>query len=173
MKAPFAERVLRRAVRLLPPRRRELGEALLAEAAVVPAGARRVRWLMGGVWFVAREAARENIAYLLGVAAAAGTVGVLDEFARSDDSSQVVMAALLAGTAALGCLRPRRAWWTAAIVGSSVALVSLADVATHTRVDLPPPGGAAGAATLFFLLLPAASGAWAGAGLRHMTSRAR
>jgi hypothetical protein len=36
----------------LPPARREWGEAVLAELAVVPDGERRLRWALGSLWFV-------------------------------------------------------------------------------------------------------------------------
>ena len=42
-------RLLTFLLRLLPPNRRELGRALLAEMDAVPAG-RRAAWLAGGVW---------------------------------------------------------------------------------------------------------------------------
>jgi hypothetical protein len=47
--------LLRYSVRALPVTRREWGEAVWAEADDVPAGRRRVRWLVGGLWLVARE----------------------------------------------------------------------------------------------------------------------
>ncbi|MBO3749505.1 hypothetical protein J5X84_25795 [Streptosporangiaceae bacterium NEAU-GS5] len=47
---------LRRAVRLLPPDRRGWGSALLAEAASVPEGWPRVRWLLGGLRMIAGQA---------------------------------------------------------------------------------------------------------------------
>jgi len=41
-------RLLAAAMRVLPASRRDLGEALLAEAAAVPPGRQRLAWLAGG-----------------------------------------------------------------------------------------------------------------------------
>jgi hypothetical protein len=61
--------LLRAAARLLPPDRRDWAEAVRAEAAEVPAGAPRLRWLAGGLVLVTREAAMgRKIFYWLGVA---------------------------------------------------------------------------------------------------------
>lgn len=62
------------AARLLPPARRQWVEAMQAEAGQVPGGWRRLHWLAGGLWLVAREAgmARKIVYWLgLGVVAAA------------------------------------------------------------------------------------------------------
>jgi hypothetical protein len=67
--------LLRRAAWVLPPARRPWARAIQAEAGQVPAGWRRLGWLSGGFWLVAREAGMgRRIAYWLGlgvVAAAA------------------------------------------------------------------------------------------------------
>ncbi len=47
--------LLERCARLLPATRRDWAEALLAEAAEIPATTSRVAWLAGGLWLVARE----------------------------------------------------------------------------------------------------------------------
>ncbi len=47
---------VRAAARLLPPGRRQWGEAVQAEAAAVAAGWPRLHWLAGGLWLVLREA---------------------------------------------------------------------------------------------------------------------
>jgi hypothetical protein len=60
---------------LVPAGRREWAEALLAEANEVPAGARRVAWLCGGLWLVAREAVMGRVIRV--VAFAAGAVGLV------------------------------------------------------------------------------------------------
>jgi len=52
---PLIVRVQRWSVRIMPPGRREWAEAVWAEAGEVPAR-QRLRWVMGGVWLVVREA---------------------------------------------------------------------------------------------------------------------
>jgi hypothetical protein len=51
---------LRRSTALMPADRREWTEAVLAEAAEVPAGWRRLSWLIGGMRLSVREAARAH-----------------------------------------------------------------------------------------------------------------
>jgi hypothetical protein len=51
---------LRRLTALMAADRREWTEAVLAEAAEVPAGWRRLSWLTGGIWLTMREAARAH-----------------------------------------------------------------------------------------------------------------
>src|SRR5215469_8559404 len=51
---------LRRSTALMPTDRREWTEAVLAEAAEVPAGWRRLSWLIGGMRLSVREAARAH-----------------------------------------------------------------------------------------------------------------
>ncbi|MFE3054823.1 hypothetical protein [Nocardia sp. NPDC059236] len=48
-------RALSFGVRLLPSGRRDLGAAMLAEAALISAGPLRRRWLLGTGWFIAKE----------------------------------------------------------------------------------------------------------------------
>jgi len=96
------------AIRLLPPRRRDLGEGMLAEAASVPPGRARWAWLAGGMWFVAGQVLVYRCAYWLALCGAAALVTVLDRVGTSDDAPQVVMAALLAVAAGLGWAVPRR-----------------------------------------------------------------
>src|SRR5580693_10709028 len=64
--------MLRQAARLLPPERRPWAEALQAEAGQVPAGWPRLRWLVGGLVVVAREAhLARKLVYWLGLGAVA------------------------------------------------------------------------------------------------------
>jgi len=64
--------MLRAAERLLPPGRRQWAEAARAEAVQAPGGWSRVRWLLGGLWLVAREAGvMRKVMYWTGVGAAA------------------------------------------------------------------------------------------------------
>jgi hypothetical protein len=45
-------RLVARLAAHLPPGRREWGEAVVAEQAAVPDGERRLRWALGGLWFL-------------------------------------------------------------------------------------------------------------------------
>jgi len=100
--------MLRHAARLLPPERREWATAVLTEAGEVPAGARRVTWLVGGLWLVTREAQMvRRMAYGLGTAAAVAAVAGLvwrawpgtrgDVEISTDRVRVLVLAAALAG----------------------------------------------------------------------------
>jgi hypothetical protein len=64
---------------LLPPGRRQWAEAVRAEAGQVAAGWPRLRWLVGGLWLVAREAAMaRKVVYGVGAGAvAAGAAWVV------------------------------------------------------------------------------------------------
>jgi hypothetical protein len=68
----FAQSLLRVALRLLPPDRREWGEALQAELAQVPAGRQRRRWTLGGLRLVATEAGLVRRLSVAGLALVAG-----------------------------------------------------------------------------------------------------
>jgi hypothetical protein len=73
--------LLGNAALLLPSARRQWAEAIQAEAGQFPAGWRRLHWLAGGLWLVAREAGlARKIFYWLGigmvVAAAAWAIGL-------------------------------------------------------------------------------------------------
>ncbi|MBO0871749.1 MAG: hypothetical protein J2P15_24620 [Micromonosporaceae bacterium] len=170
----WSQRMLAAAIRLLPVRRRELGQALLAEAAVVPPGWRRTRWVASGLWFVAREGAMRMVGYAVGLLAAAATLVVIDRIGSSDDSGQVSMLVLLLGAAALGFASPRWAWLAALVVGSAIAVSGLATAALDPASPrLAHIGGVGGAAGLFVLVVPALAGAYAGAGLRWLIRRSR
>jgi hypothetical protein len=169
-----AWRLLAAAVRALPASRRELGEALVAEATAVPPGWRRLRWLAGGAWFVLREGVMRRLGYGLGLLAALAALVIVDRIGRSDDAGQVSMMVLLAGAGALGYAAPRRAWLPALALGSALAVAEM----TWAALGLAPaphvtPGGVAGAATLFVLLVPATVAAAAGAGIRWLARKPR
>lgn len=167
------ERWLAAAVGLLPPGRRAFGEALLAEAALAPAGRRRWAWLAGGFWFVGREVTWK-MRYGLGVAASAVLVAALGWLGTSDDSSQVVLAVMLMSVALLGFAVPRRAWLAAVLVGSALGVAGMVEGALGAGAGhLPKPGGVAGGATLLLLVLPAFAGAYLGAGARRLLGPAR
>jgi hypothetical protein len=99
--------MLRQAARLLPPERRPWAEALQAEAGQVPAGWPRLRWLVGGLVVVAREAhLARKLVYLLGlgaVATAAARAVILSwqQTQAADVESMTDRARILAGAAAL------------------------------------------------------------------------
>jgi hypothetical protein len=157
-----AERLLAAAVRRLPAGRRELGQALLAELSVIPAGRRRAAWIAGGMWFVVKENAMRSPAYPLGLAAAVAALIAVDRMGTSDDGGQVSLPVLLAGSALLGFAVPRLAWLAGLVVGASLAAADAVRVA---------PGAHAGAASLLVLIVPAMIAAYLGAGtawlLRH------
>lgn len=111
-------------LRLLPPNRRELGRALLTELSVVPAD-RRAGWIAGGVWFVISQSWLRVGGYLVGVAAAASVLVMLDRIGTSDDAGQVVLAALLVVAALLGLAAPRLAWLTGLVVGAAIGVAHL------------------------------------------------
>ena len=67
--------LLGRSAGLLPAARRDWAEAVLAEVGEVPAGPRRVTWLCGGLWLVAREVVMGRAIRVL--AFAAGAVGLV------------------------------------------------------------------------------------------------
>ena len=83
---------------------------------MVPTGWPRLRWLLGGLWFVAEESALRVIRYGSGLAAAAVALAVVDQVGTSDDSSQVSLL-LLVAAAGFGFAAPRRAWVPANAVG--------------------------------------------------------
>ena len=99
--------MLRQAARLLPPERRPWAEALQAEAGQVPAGWPRLRWLVGGLVVVAREAhlARKLVYWLgLGAVATAAARAVIlswQQTQAADVESMTDRARILAGAAAL------------------------------------------------------------------------
>jgi hypothetical protein len=168
----MTRRLLRALVRLLPPARRDLAAALLAEAAVVPPGPRRTAWLLGGVWFVVKESVMRLLGYGLGLAAAVAALVTIDRIGTSDDSSQVSLLVLLVGSAVLGFVAPRWAWVAGLVIGSALAVAGMIYVAVWPGSTHPPaPGGTAGAATLFVLIVPALIGAYVGAGVAWLWRR--
>jgi hypothetical protein len=159
---------------MLPAHRRDLGAALLAELCAVPAGRPRVRWLIGGLWFVAKESPMRIIGYGLGLAAAAAALATVDRLGTSDDSGQVSLLLLLVAAAALGFAAPRRAWATGLVLGSAIAVSEMAFAAWGPEPARPTsPGGVAGAATLFVLIAPALVSAYLGAGAAWLRRRSR
>jgi hypothetical protein len=126
------------AARLLPPGRRQWAEAVQAEAAEVPGGWSRLRWLAGGLWLIAREGClMRKLVYWLGMAAVAAvvawaawlswrTVPAADAESTADRFRVLVGAAALLGLPWLG-----RSHGLFGPVGDSVAarLVRLASIA--------------------------------------------
>lgn len=169
-----AERLLATAVRLLPAHRRDLGRALLAEAAMVPAGRRRTAWVAGGLWFVVKENAMRKPAYVLGLIGAAAVLVAVDRIGTSDDAGMVSLAVLLLASAALGFAAPRWAWLTGLVLGAAIALAELTYVTLGPAPAHPmSPAGVTGAATLLVLIVPAMVTAYLGAGARWLVRGAR
>jgi hypothetical protein len=126
------------------------------------------------MWFVARQVLVYRCAYWLALCGAAALVTVLNWVGTSDDAAQVVMAGLLAVAAGLGWAVPRRAWLSALVIGSVLAVTAMIQVALGVNgASIPKPGGMAGAGNLFALLIPAAFGVYLGAGARRWQRRAR
>jgi hypothetical protein len=170
MRKTLSRWLLAATLRLLPADRREMGAALLAEATVVAPGWRRLNWLAGGAWYMLREGIMRRFGYGLGLLAAGAALVVVDRIGKSDDAGQVSMLVLLAGAGALGFAVPRRAWLSALVLGSALAVAGM----IYATLGLAPaqhvsPGGVAGAATLLVLLAPAAVAAAAGAGIRRLS----
>ncbi len=164
MGAP-TQRLLAAIVRLLPPGRRELGAALLAEAAVVAPGWRRWHWLAGGVWFVVRESLLRVLGYLAALLAAAGVLVTVDRIGSSDDAGQVSLAVLLLCGVLLGFLAPRWAWLAGIVLGAALAVANMVYVTWGPAPAHPmKPAGVAGAATLLVLIVPAMVACYLGAG---------
>lgn len=170
-RAGRGERLLTAAVRLLPPHRRELGQALLTEMSMVPPGRARRAWVIGGMWFVMRESSRRVVAYAAGVIVSVAVLVVVDRWGTSDDSSQVSLLVLLVGAAALGYAAPRRAWLSALVLGSALAVSGLITAVADPAVTQPKPGGPAGAATLFVLVVPAVAAAYGGVAVARVRRR--
>jgi len=158
------EQVLTIAMRLLPRDRRELGEALLAEASQVPA-ARRTAWLAGGLWFAFREGVVRRVRYPLSLAVAVGILATVDRIGTSDDAEKVTLLVLLASAAVLGFLAPRWAWLAGLVLGSTVAGVELFFAAQT--------GASGGPASMLVLIVPGLIGAYAGAATAWFRRRLR
>jgi hypothetical protein len=170
--ADRGERLLAAAIRLLPAHRRDLGEALLAELSAVPPGARRVAWLVGGLWFAVKESAMRTVGYGLGLAIAVAVLVTVDRIGTSDDSSQVSLLVLLVGAAGLGFVAPRWAWLAGLVLGSTIAVSEMAYAAWGPPPTHPTnPSGVGGAATLFVLIVPAMVSAYLGAGAAWLLRR--
>jgi hypothetical protein len=168
----WGERLLARLIRLLPPRRRDLGRALLAEASVIAPGRRRMWWIAGGLWFVVREGTMRAVGYVLALAVAVGAVVTVDRLGTSDDAGQVSLAVLLLAGALLGFAAPRWAWLAGLVVGAAIGLANVVYV-TWGPAPVHPiqPGGLAGAATLLVLIVPAMIAAYLGAGAAWLWRR--
>ncbi|MGW4122716.1 hypothetical protein [Nocardia sp. NPDC004711] len=145
-------------MRLLPPRRKEFAEALLAAAEYLP-DTERTRWRAGVVRFVIREVIMHRMLYPIELVAAAAIVIATNYFATSDDSSQVVVLVLMVAAFTLGLAVPRRAWLSGAVLGSTLAVAVMSALIVDPRATVPQPGGFAGAAMLFVLIVPALAGA--------------
>jgi hypothetical protein len=159
------ERVLGALIWLLPPGRRDLGRALLAEASVVAPGWRRLWWIAGGVWFVVREGVMRAVAYVMALVLAAGVLVTVDRLGSSDDAGQVSLAVLLLVGAVLGFAAPRWAWLAGLVVGAAIAVANMVYVTLGpARAHPIEPGGLSGAATLLVLIVPAMLAAYLGAG---------
>lgn len=159
-------------LRLLPRRRRELGAALLAEAAVVPAGRQRLAWRAGAVWFLVRAHATGPAGYLLALAGSVTGLLWVDR-SPSDIANQVALLTLAGTSFALGLAAPRRAWLPALVLGAAIAVSHVVYLTVGPALPYrSEPPGVAGAATLLVLIVPAAVAAYLGAGARRLLAHA-
>jgi hypothetical protein len=136
--------LLGRTARLLPAARRDWAEAVLAEAAEIPAGTSRVAWLGGGLWLVAREVLARLIRVLAFGAGAAGVVWVGWPGSSSDSAvplNRVYIVATVVALAALPVvvrryLGPARGGWApraARVAGYASVLALIAAKAVKDR----------------------------------------
>jgi hypothetical protein len=151
---------LRRLTVLMPADRREWTEAILAEAAEVPAGWRQLSWLSGGMRLTVREAARAHKPWYL-AAFAAVTAGIAwsawsgppgDSAIAINRTDVLAIAAILAGLAWVS-RRTRgpvaAARWTRLVrTGGYVAVLALvlAKSAVERVADAPPNNAMGGPA---------------------------
>ena len=91
---------------LLPAGRRDWAEAVLGEAAEVPAGSARVAWLGGGLWLVAREVVMHRAVRVLAFAAAAVGMVWIAWPGKSSDSAVPVNRMYVAVTLVLLATAP-------------------------------------------------------------------
>jgi hypothetical protein len=167
-----AERLLAAMIGWLPANRRELGRALLAELPVVAPGRARLGWIAGGLWFVVREGMMRIAGYALGLALAVGVLLWVDR-SPSDDGGQFALLALLAGSAALGFVAPRRAWLAGLVIGAAIAVAHVVYLTLGPALPYKAePAGLTGAATLLILTIPAVGAAYVGAGAAWLLGRA-
>ncbi|HEY3981618.1 MAG TPA: DUF1707 domain-containing protein [Streptosporangiaceae bacterium] len=111
--------LLGRVAGLLPARRRDWAEAVLAEAGEIPAWTGRLAWLGGGLWLVAREVLMRVIGVLALAAGAAGLVAVGWPGSSSDSAVPLNRVYIVVTVAALAvlpvvvgrCAGPARAGW--------------------------------------------------------------
>jgi hypothetical protein len=148
---------LRRLTALMAADRREWTEAVLAEAAEVPAGWRRLSWLTGGMRLTVREAVRAHrlwypaafaaVAAVIAWSAWSGPPG--DSAIAINRTDVLAIVAILAGLAWIS-RRTRGpvavAWWTRLVrTGGYVTVLSLALVKSAVeRVADAPPNSTAG-----------------------------
>jgi hypothetical protein len=138
-------RLLRRSVGLLPAPRRDWAEAVLGEAAEVPAGVKRVAWLCGGLWLVAREVLMRKVIPVLAFAAGAVVLMWIGWPGASSNSATPLNRVYATGTVLLLAALPlvvrrhfgpvRRGWAprAARVGGYAIVLVLIAAKAVKDR----------------------------------------
>ena len=167
-------RVVAALLDVLPPRRRDLGRGLLAEASEVPRGRVRRVWLAGGLRFLVRESALRLLGYALALSAAVTALLWVDWNGGSDDAGQVALLVLLISAALMGFASPRWAWLAGMVLGVAIAVADLAYIALGVvRTHPTEPAGIGGAASLLVLILPAMIAAYLGAGIARLTRHRR
>jgi hypothetical protein len=162
------ERLLAAVIRALPEQRRELGRAILAEAAFVPPGRPRAAWIAGGMWFVLKERAMRTYGYATGLAVAVAVLLWVDR-SPSEIANQAALLVLLLTAAAMGFAAPRRAWLAGLLLGASIAVAHMVYLTLGPALPYKAePAGLSGAATLLILIVPAVIAAYVGAGVARL-----
>ena len=160
--------------RLLPVKRRELGEALVAEVSAVPAGDERRGWLAGGLWFLVKEASAGIVGYGIALCLAAATLVWVDRAGSSDDAGHVTLLLLLVSAGLLGFASPRWTWVASLILGSTISIANMLYLTLGpARAQPIEPAGLGGAASLLVLLIPSLIAGYVGAGARRLAQRSQ
>jgi hypothetical protein len=116
-------------------------------------------------WF--RSSAAGWVVYVCVVVCFAGALVMVDR-SDSDTANQGTLLLLLAFAAALGALRPRLAWLSALILGSTIAAArAIGLLVGQTPADPQAPRSLPAVATLLVLVVPAAVASYAGATARR------
>ena len=111
------------------------------------------------------------VVYACAVVCFVGALVLVDR-SDSDTANQGALLLLLTFAAALGALRPRQAWLSALIIGSTIAAARAIGLLTgRMPADPQAPHSLPAVATLLVLLLPAAVASYAGAAARRAVTR--
>jgi hypothetical protein len=111
------------------------------------------------------------VVYTCAVVCFAGALVMVDR-SDSDTANQGALLLVVAFAAALGALRPRQAWLSALIIGSTIAAArAIGLLMGRIPADPQAPRSLPAVATLLVLVVPAAVAAYAGAAARRAVTR--